>query len=260
MTASRPVRVPSFRMTPRREKRPWGWLVLSVVLHLAVILPLVIELSGPDTFTDVDTRTPGGEGPVGGGGGGGARVIAYVDLPAYVPPRREREEQQQPVDELVIPRIEVAPVEMPVEDLRFEVRRDTTPITSTVLGEGAGTGGGRGAGTGTGGGIGSGRGTGVGSGVGPGTGGEGGEIFAPAPRFTILPPLPRPNSVKGREFQFLFTVGPDGRVEDVKIRPEIRDADYRRRLMAQLYQWTFAPALTREGVPVRGEALVTLAL
>jgi len=52
----------------------------------------------------------------------------------------------------------------------------------------------------------------------------------------------------------------DGRVVDVQIRPEIRDSDYRRRLTAQLYEWAFAPAMTREGTPVKGETIITLTL
>jgi hypothetical protein len=151
-------------------------------------------------------------------------------------------------------------VDVPIDTVRFAIPTDTTPIGALVLGEGPGTGGGPGGGTGTGGGIGSGRGTGLGSGVGPGTGGGGGEIFPPALRYTILPPEPRPRSVRGRDYQIRLTVAADGRVVDVQIRPEIRDSDYRRRLVAQAYEWKFAPALTRDGTPVRADVIVTMTL
>lgn len=259
MATARPVPVPTFRWE-RREKRPWGWFILSTAIHVAIIGAVAFEVLDPLVPFDVDLRTPGGPGPAGGGGGGGARRITYVDLPAYQPPRR-REEPLPPVDEIVIPKPVIAEAEIPVDTVRFEVRpTDSAVVGAPVLGEGPGVGGGPGAGTGTGGGVGSGRGTGIGSGVGPGSGGEGGEIFPPAPRYTILPPQPRPKSVQGRTFQAKITVGPDGRVLDVDIRPEIRDADYRRRLIAQLYEWSFQPAVTREGLPVRGETVITLTL
>jgi protein TonB len=260
MSERRPVPVPTFHVEPPREKRPWGWLALSVSIHAVLIGAAVWDFSnGPETFWDVDMRTPGGPGPAGGGGGGGGPRVTYVDITYYTPPR-QREETPTPVEELVIPDPTIARVDVPIDTVRFVIPTDTTPIGALVLGEGPGTGGGPGAGTGTGGGVGSGRGTGVGPGTGPGTGGGGGEIFPPAPRYTILPPQPRPKSVQGRTYQAKITVAPDGRVVDVQIRPEIRDPDYRRRLVAQLFQWAFAPAMTREGTPVRGETIITLTL
>jgi len=258
---SRPVRVPTFNAEPPRERRPWGWLMLSAAVHATIIGLALWDFSTSEPFAATDTRTPGGPGPAGGGGGGGARTIAYVELPRYQPPPKQEKETQPTVAELVIPKPMIAKVELPVDSVKFEVpRSDTTSVGATVLGQGPGTGGGPGAGTGTGGGIGSGRGTGVGSGVGPGTGGEGGEIFPPAPRYTILPPQPRPKSVQGKTFQAKITVAADGRVLDVEIRPEIRDAGYRRRLISQLFEWAFAPAVTRDGTPVRGETIITLTL
>lgn len=259
MSTRPPVHVPTFHMAPQREKRPWGWLALSVALHVVIIAAAVWDFSSSEPFDDVDMRTPGGPGPVGGGGGGGASRVTYVDI-TYYKPARQREEPPTPVQELVIPNPTIAQVDVPIDTVRFAIPVDTTPIGALVLGEGPGSGGGAGAGTGTGGGIGSGRGTGIGSGVGPGTGGGGGEIFPPAPRYTILPPQPRPKSVQGKTFQAKITVGADGRVVDVQIRPEIRDSNYRRRLVAQLYEWAFAPAMTREGMPVKGETIITLTL
>ena len=150
---------------------------------------------------------------------------------------------------------------MDIETPEFEIPRETAPVRGVeVLGRGAGTGGGPGAGTGAGGGIGSGRGTGMGSGVGPGTGGEGGDVLPPSPNYTTLPPLPRPRSVRGKTYALHFTIGTDGRVLRVEIEPRIRDGDYRRRLIARLYEWKFHPALTRDGTRVTGQATVRYTL
>jgi protein TonB len=261
MTAPRPAPTPTFRFAPRREKRPWGWLALSILLHVSVIALALIDFSSAEPF-DVDQRTPGGPGPAGGGGGGGADRVTYITLPAYQAPAKPKEEETRPkLEEIPIPKPIVAEIEIPVDSVQFDLTHtDRVVLGGPVLGKGAGTGGGPGSGTGTGGGIGSGRGTGVGSGTGPGTGGNGGEIFPPAPRYTILPPQPVPKSDKGRTFQAKITVAADGRVLNVEVRPKIRDLAYRRRFEEQLYQWAFAPAVTREGVPVRGETVITITL
>jgi protein TonB len=247
-------------LTLERGRPPWSWLVLSVLLHAAIIFVLVWDWStAPDV---VAARTPGGPGPVGGGGGWGARRITYVLMPAYQPPPKteQRQQEQPPIQpqDIVIPKVPLE--EVKIAEPVFEIPKSAQEAGAPVIGQGPGTGGGPGAGTGTGGGIGSGRGTGAGSGVGPGTGGEGGDVFPPAPRFTILPPQPAPQSVKGKEIVVRFTVGVDGRVIKVELQPQIRDADYRQRFLDQLYQWTFAPAVTREGVIVLGEIAVKVTL
>jgi hypothetical protein len=160
--------------------------------------------------------------------------------------------------DLVIPKPPIQQVEIAVPV--FEIPKGALEAGAPVIGQGPGTGGGPGAGSGTGGGVGTGRGTGVGSGVGPGTGGQGGDIFPPSPRYVILPPMERPQEVRGREFSFRVTVDVDGRVINVVVQPRIRDAGFRQRLLDQAYQWTFAPAYTREGVFVRSEIVVTLVL
>ncbi len=252
-------KVPTIVFERRRDPGSWRWLLLSVFLHGAAIGALVIDWRSPEIPT-VDMRTPGGPGPAGGGGGGGGPRVTYITLPAYQPPARatERERAETRPEDLVIPTPTVAQVD--IVQPEFEIPQTVTDAGAPVLGRGPGIGGGPGAGTGTGGGIGSGRGTGVGSGVGPGSGGDGGEIFPPAPRYTILPPQPRPKSVQGKTFYAKFTISPEGRVVEVEVVPQIRDGDYRRRLMAQLYEWAFAPAVTREGVPVQGETVVTFTL
>jgi periplasmic protein TonB len=253
-----PATVP-FVFVQERKRPPWSWLALSVFLHAAVIFAAVWDWNREPPWT-ATVLTPGGPGPAGGGGGGGGRHITYVLMPAYEPPPKAQQQQPQVrPEEIVIPKppIQQVQIEPPV----FEIPKTAAQEAGApVIGQGPGVGGGPGAGTGTGGGIGSGRGTGVGAGVGPGTGGGGGDIFPPAPRYTILPPQPVPQSVKGKDILARFTVGVDGRVINVEIQPQIRDVAYRQRFIAQLYQWTFAPAVTRQGVLVRGEVIVTLTL
>jgi protein TonB len=252
-----PPKVPTIVFKRARDRTPWRWLAGSTFVHALVIFLLVWDWSHPE-FPQV--RTPGGPGPVGGGGGGGGPRVTYVALPAYQPPRERTEPQEQRPEQVIIPTPDVVPVDIKPPEFEMPKVEAQTEVGASVLGRGPGTGGGPGAGTGTGGGIGSGRGTGVGSGVGRGCGGEGGDVFPPAPRYGILPPQPRPKSVQGKTFYARFTVGVDGRVLGVEISPRIGDSDYRRRLVAQLFQWTFAPAMTREGVPVRGETVVTFTL
>ena len=196
-----------------------------------------------------------------GGGGGGAARISYVTLPAYQPPPEARPEEQveQRPQEIVIPAPTLALVDL--EEPTFEIPRETAPIRGAeILGAGAGTGGGAGAGTGRGGGIGSGVGTGIGSAIGPGTGGDGGNIFLPSPLDVRLPLGPRPNSVRGKQFVFHFTVSAEGRVLDVQILPRIRDRGFRRSLMRLLREWIFRPGMTLEGQPIMARATVEMTL
>jgi hypothetical protein len=255
-------RFPTLQFESRRERGSWRWLSGSVLAHALLIIALVVDWSRTPAFTS-DLRTPGDEGPLGGGGGGGAERISYVQLPAWEPPRAEAEPQPQRPEDLVFPTPEIEPVKIEIEMPRFELPRVVvTEQGADVLGRGPGTGGGPGAGTGTGGGIGSGTGTGMGSHTGPGTGGEGGNVFPPAPRYVEIPGLDpkRPGSVRGRAFVARFVVSSEGRVELVEIQPEIRDGEYRRKVLAMLYKWSFAPAYTREGVRVRAEILIPFTL
>jgi hypothetical protein len=252
-----PPKVPTLQFGQRRERPSWRWGTGSVLAHVLIIVALVVDWS-PSKMVDVDLRTPGDDGPLGGGGGGGAERIHYVDM-AWDFPEPEQTQEQRPED-LIFPTPEVVPVTVEIEQPRFQVPRvEVQEQAATVLGHGSGTAGGPGAGTGTGGGVGSGTGTGMGSHTGPGTGGEGGDIFPPVPRFASFE-LNSPKSVKGKTYQFLFTVGTDGRAESVEVIPEIRDAEFRRKLISRLLEWTFAPALTRDGRPIRVQFPVTMTL
>lgn len=250
--------IPAFTLRLERDRTRWRFAVGSVVVHVVIVFLAIWDWTSYDI---PETLTPGGAGPRGGGGGGGGPRVSYVVLPVYRPPPQARptERAETRPEDLVIPIPTLARVD--IETPKFEIPRETAPVRGAeLLGRGAGTGGGPGTGTGAGGGIGSGRGTGMGSDVGPGTGGEGGDVFPPALREMILPPQPRPRSVRGKTFVARFTVSAEGRVLKVEVAPRIRDGEYRRRFIAQLYEWSFAPAVTRDGTLVAGEAIVSIDL
>lgn len=244
-----------FRAKRERYGAP---LVGSVLFHALVLVFLIADFGGAADWQDQEGA--GGAGPVGGGGGGGARQIGYIALPAYRPPQPPPQEEARPPrpEEIIIPQAQLQDVQI-VE--RFDIPRESTAVdVGRVLGRGAGEGGGPGAGPGSGGGIGSGQGTGIGTGVGPGTGGGEGEIYLPHPRMFGLPPEPRPSSVKGKEYEVHFWVSATGDVLRVAIRPDIRDAAYRSRLVDYLHDWRFNPGVRRDGTPVPAEVTVLLTL
>lgn len=99
----------------------------------------------------------------------------------------------------------------------------------------------------------------------PGTGGtgetgDGGALLAPRPRYTVLPPLDRPAAVRGKSFEVRFWVNEFGRVTRVKVSPEIPDADYRRKFLALMYEYSFEPARRPDGTPVAAQAVLTITL
>jgi len=230
---------PTFRL-PRTARSFQGSVAVSAAVHLAVIAVLVWETSRPPA------SPPAGQ-PGAPGTGGGQRVD-YLALPAYRAPAAP--DQTQPR------RPPPAPV------LRAEIRdvgavtsvADVVPVTTLpgALSGAAGTGAGRG------GSIGGAVGTGTGSGAGPG-GGEG-AVFPPQAQYSILPPLPKPASVRGKRFRVHFWVSATGRVTKVDVSPEIPDADYRKRFVQLMYEYTFTPAMRPDGVAVAGEMVITITL
>lgn len=186
---------------------------------------------------------PGDPGPLGGGGSGSPRVT-YVTLAAPSPSPRPA------VDVVTIPVVREIPVSIP------EPQPLAQRVLSEVVAPPTGSAGGPGSGAGTGGGEGSG----VGPGVGPGTGGTGGDVFPPQPRYSILPPLPKPAAVRGKSFQVHFWVSASGRVTQVRVSPEIPDGGYRKKFLALMYEYTFAPARRLDGTPVAGETTITVRL
>ncbi len=112
---------------------------------------------------------------------------------------------------------------------------------------------------GTGGRVGS---VGIGSTGAGGAGDQGGgsELLAPRPRYTVLPPLDRPASVRGKSFKVRFWVNQFGNVTRVEVSPEIPDAEYREKFLALMYQYSFEPARRPDGTPVAGQAVLTVTL
>lgn len=233
-------------------------MVWSIGLH-ALVLVLVLWQVMPEPAPQ-DTVGLGIQR--GGGGGGGGRQVTLVALqPLQSAPA-------PPVTTETVP----APVSVPVvvHHVR-EVTPQASPIAlktlqrplplARVSGTGPGVQGGPGAGTGSGGGIGSGRGTGQGDGVGPGSGGDGGDVFPPVMRFTVLPPTEnRPEEVRGRSYQVIFTVGENGRVIDVEVSPQIADRTYRKKFLDAMRRYRFNPAVRADGTRVVGRAVQTITL
>ncbi len=138
---------------------------------------------------------------------------------------------------------------------KIDVKLDVTPPPVEAIAPVAGTGGGSGTdgtggnGPGSGGGIGTGVGTGTGSANGPGTGGEGGDIYLATPEYLILPPLPSPNSVRGKKLKLLFALDDHGKVLRVEFESS-GDRGYDKLLRAKCLEYKFRPAHKRDGTPV----------
>lgn len=214
-------------------------VAVSAGVHLAVLLLLVWLAGRPGPPAGV----PAPSGPAGGGVG----RISYLALPALQAPTaadqtREPQRRSRPA------------VQVQVQDLPTSATvADVVPLT--LLGVGprgdSGSGVGRGGGPGGAGGAG---------GSGTGSGGGGGEVFPPQARYSILPPLPRPSSVRGKTFRVHFWVDAGGRVTRVDVSPSIPDAEYRKQFVQLMYQYTFVPALRPDGTPVAGETILTITL
>lgn len=231
---------PSLRL-PRTDPPFLRSIAGSAVLHLVVIAALVWAMGRADLMPP---SLPGEPGPMGGGGGGGGehRITLFTFSP---PPAAHA--TVQPV---TLPGIREIPVDPPrVEPIEERLLTD-------VLIPAGGVSGGAGAGTGTGGGVGPG----TGAGIGPGAGGTGGDVFPPQARYSILPPLPKPAAVRGKSFEVQFWVDAQGSVTKVQVSPEIPDGAYRKKFIALMYQYTFAPARKRDGTAVAGETIITITL
>jgi hypothetical protein len=66
--------------------------------------------------------------------------------------------------------------------------------------------------------------------------------------------------VRGKSFQVRFWVDPLGKVTRVEVSPEIPDAEYRKKFLALMYEYTFEPARRPDGTPVAGTAVLTITL
>lgn len=240
-------------------------MVFAAAAHALVILVLV---SGWAEAYVEGSRDPG-PGRGGGGGGGGGRSIRYIDLPP-LPTSASRPARSAaapvPKTEISLPQPKVTPAEeKPIfPNPSIAVPEPVMPVVARSaadnpqsFGPGVGTGVGPGVGAGTGGGQGTGRGPGIGSGIGPGSGGDGSAYYAPEPRAIIYPFEEPPASVRGLEFVIRFWVDDRGRVDKVEIEPEIADRAFRAKLIERVTSWTFYPARTRDGKPVKGRYEIT---
>jgi TonB family protein len=93
-----------------------------------------------------------------------------------------------------------------------------------------------------------------------GPGGAGDALFPPQPKYSILPPLPKPASVRGQAYRVRFWVDALGRVTRVDVTPSIPDGEYRRKFLSLMREYTFTPARRADGTPVRGEVEVVITL
>ena len=246
---------------PAFEKAKKEGAVVSVSIHVALILLIIL---GPV----VASRVMGEPGePGGGGGGGGGQDIQFIELPpaaASAPAPAEQREQAVPPpvaveeDIFAMPTPEVVETAETAVDAKVAEVRPEITLESLGLGLGVGTGDGPGEGTGSGGGIGSGEGEGIGAGIGDGTGGENGDARAPEPRTVVYPFEDPPDDIRGVELTLHFWVDQRGRVTKVEITPNVKDSDFRNKLMDRLRGWVFYPARTTNGSPVAGEYIANV--
>ena len=231
-----PQRLPNLRL-PQTERPNTLGVLGSIAAHALFIWFIVwLQMRPVDEST---TRRPGLPGDPGGGG------IHFIRLDAAPPaaaaqPAAEPQPTPPPEPVVVPPPLAMT---LPVEKL------DVPASQSLVVGPDSATGGSKGAGGGAGGGVGKG----LGQDSGPGSGGEGGDIFPPRPKYTILPPLPQPGSVRGKTFRVHFWVNAEGRVTRVRVDPEIKDAGYRQQFLDLMREYGFEPARKLDGTRVSGE-------
>lgn len=247
---------------PATRARPWG-VPVSVLVHAALLALLIAVPALLQAAIDAaPARGAGGAGPVGGGGGrplGGAPMVEErvtferlaTPAPSPVPhPSRAPLVAPLPVPPPVaVPRVVPPPVAVPqttVAAVAADSLAAAVGAGAGAAGDSAGTGG---AGPGTGGGVGTGTGTGRGSAAGPGTGGGTGEIYPATPDVMILPPLPVPGHLHGREITLRFSIDSTGRITGIAFPPTGDDA-YDRQLRARLMQYHFRPAHRADGTPV----------
>jgi TonB family protein len=241
-------------------RRRYGGLVVSLVLHLAL---LVFVLTNGDRLWR-RTLQPGARSIflIGGGGGGGGNSSAYITLPSppksVAPAMPKVAPPVEPPPKVETPPTEpevVAPVSPPV---------DSVPAaTSSAAADTAGTGTGSGSDDGTGGGAGGGEGTGTGPGSGPGTGpGAGGDgaIRPPELRDLAFPFDNPPKELRGASLNVTFWVRNDGRVDRYEVVPAIADRDYAQKFDEVIRAFRFTPARMPDGTKVAGTTTVTFTL
>ena len=252
----RAYRVPSGLPAGRDSRR--AWVVLSVLLHVAVVGLLFVDLGGGAELVERE-QGAGGPGPAGGGGGGNRgsgsqpEAIRYMVAAPAPAPTPIPETPRPPVEPEPLPQLRLT--EAPTPELPAVAR----PLPLLGIGGGTGTDGTSGTGPGTGGGIGTGVGTGTGSSVGSGTGGGGQENYPPTPIEMFIPPLPVPSAARGTRVIAEFDVDETGRVRGIEFT-QTRDRGYNRRLRDALEGYRFRAGTRPDGTPIRMKAQITIDL
>ena len=250
----RPYR-PPVGLPTRGEGRGWRGLLVSVVIHAALIAALIVPalLTG---VIDADMLTRGGDGPRGGGGGGrrGAGGLSSE-------PERLQFVRIAPTPPAVTPAVPppVPPPPTPVVPPPQATPPQPPPAVeappSPAGGAGTGADATSGNGTGTGGGTGTGTGTGSGSATGAGTGGDGADHDPPVVTNLAILPIPVPRGVRPYRMVAYFDVDEKGNAKLLTFNPS-SDGGYNRRIRDMLAEIRFRPAVRRDGTPVRDTAMI----
>ncbi len=256
--ARRPYR-PPIGIPERGEKRTLSSIIVSVFVHSAIILALILPALLTQVF-DADSRSAGARGPRGGGGGGrgadglsgGAERLRYVQIAPSPAPEQPQVALPTPPPPQPKP-LETPPATPPTPPATPPAAE--TP-TSSAGGSGSGLDGTNGNGPGTGGGTGTGQGTGAGSGQGSGTGGDGADHDPPVVTNLAILPIPVPANVRPYKLVAYFDVDERGNAKLLSYNPP-RDGGYNRRIREMLSEIRFRPAVRRDGTAVRDTAVIS---
>ncbi|MCU0623237.1 MAG: hypothetical protein MUF53_05150 [Gemmatimonadaceae bacterium] len=249
----RPYR-PPVGLPIRGERRGWRGLLVSVAIHGAILLALLL----PALLTGVisaDMLTAGDAGARGGGGGGrrGAGLSAeperlqFIRMPPAAVPTAVPDVPVPPP-----PKPEVTP---PAPQPTVPPPPAAEPQPSTTGGSGTGADATNGTGQGTGGGSGTGAGTGSGSTAGPGTGGDGADHDPPVVTNLAILPIPVPRGVRPYRMVAYFDVDEKGNAKLLTFNPS-NDGGYNRRIREMLAEIRFRPAQRRDGTAIRDTAMI----
>jgi len=241
-----PRRTPPAVALPRARGRTGAGAVVSVLFH-GLLVALVF-------WRGAELLAGGGKGagPRGGGGGGGAMRF-FVLAASAAPKATDISSAAAKVPVRSVPLPDPTMLALP------KVMAPPAPVTPAApAGTTDGTGGNTGSGPGSGGGQGTGTGPGVGTDSGPGTGGGDGYTMVASPRWSLLPPVGAPKSVRGHRLTVTFWISADGTVTRVAVDPPIADADYAKAFMDRMRGFQFNPATTRDGRRVSAIANFTV--
>ena len=224
------------------DERRWRAAIVSVALHVAAALLLLVPAIAAVIVHVNAARSAGSAGVRGGGGGGHLQErLRYVQTPAAAPPSPPPPALKAPAK----PPPPKPPPPQPPPPPTSSVSVHDSSAVAQAPGDGAGHNG-----PGTGGGTGAGGGTGVGNVAGPGTGGdpEPTKIRAATDVMTLAtidpPKRPRPFRLHA---VFAVDVHGDARLLTVN---KADDGDFNRAMQTRLKETHFKPATLPNGTPV----------